>query len=107
MSQVRPSGRALPRWSLVMVDFVNTTMQTPASIAALPACSAIVWVEPPLSASPASFGSALMLGQVVSPHTKLLPPSPTDAPAVSKLKEQFPPGLLLKIVFFEMKAPAE
>jgi hypothetical protein len=52
MSQPAPCGRATPRWS-AMTRFPNASVQAftgMASIAVLPASSAMVWVGPPLFA---------------------------------------------------------
>ena len=60
--------RAAPLWSVVMgVSVPGKTAVMPAPIAGLPACRAMVWVGPPLSAKPASLGSPPMMSEPVRP----------------------------------------
>src|SRR5512143_933291 len=60
-SPLPSTGRGEPRWSVEGQEALS-----PASMAELPACSAIVWLKPPLSARSASSGLLLRLP---APHT--------------------------------------
>src|SRR5581483_7764128 len=76
MSHARPCGRLTPRWSATAHAPPSPVGRAglPASIAGLPARSARVLVEPPLSASGPSFGSWPTRSPAASP-ARLQPPT--------------------------------
>jgi hypothetical protein len=54
-------GRAKPRWSRLLTGAAEQIDWSPALIAGLPASSAMVWVGPPLFASPDGSSRGLVL----------------------------------------------
>src|SRR5260221_2898257 len=107
MSQCAPTGRTKPRWSRLLTGAAAHTASSPASIAGLPASSAIVWVGPPLFWRPLGASPAAMLflspgavnGQVESSET-LCPEE------VRKPPEQFPPEAFATMVFVKAREPS-
>jgi hypothetical protein len=80
MSQAGPRGRSISRWSM---GSQNGSLAGTASIAGLPAPSAMVWVAPPLPARAARSGSECSdAGQLFTSGKEMLglPPSVNPAP---------------------------
>ncbi len=100
MSGAVPWGRATPRWSVV-----TPAMATPAPMAGLPGNSAMVSVEPPLSASGPSKGFVLIRSVGASAREgaseNRLWPCEWNAPEFVRL----PPSLLSKMLVVTVSAP--
>ncbi len=94
-------GRTKPRWSRPLTGGASQMLLSPASIAALPGCSAIVCVGPPLSASAASLGLPKSTAQVksVSGHCRL------PRPSVIRPWQFSPDVLFATIVFLRVTEP--
>ena len=99
-------GRTKPRWSTPLTGSLAHTFSSPALIAGLPACSAIVCVGPPLFCSPAgsSRGSVLLHASFAALKPQLVPSSRLWPPSVSG-PAQLPPAELLATMLLVTVAP--
>ena len=106
-------GRTTPRWSRLFTGAAAQIVSSPASMAGLPARSAIVCVGPPLFCSPAGSTTGFMLQNEVpvagvqpvpvKPH--VVPSSMLWPPSATPLQQLPPEVLLAMIVLVTVASP--
>ena len=105
LSQCEPCVRSFPRWSRLLTGAATQTASSPASIAALPAPSAIVHVGPPLLASAWRLICPVVLVVALS-HEPSLSRLWLSALSVPGLTQSPPDGLLATMLFLSGAVPA-